>query len=161
MYRKMIFILVTMLPMIENNQKSIILLLFTTLFTSFTFMHKPFTLFRLNDMEQKSNLAVLITIFAGCLYVLSIHDFLKAIAFLGILVFNLGFFLLWLATVINIYVNVYAKKIYKFCPKLMNFLAILQKTMNSTDFNLNFPRYAKSFYKKFKENTKKYSLNQF
>lgn len=161
MYRKMIFILITTLPMIENDQKSLILLLLITISACLTYYHKPFTLFRLNDMEQKSNLAAVITIFAGCLYVLSVHEIIKAFAFLAIAVYNLGFLFLWLVTVINIYVNVYSKKIFKFCPKLMNFLAILQKTANSTEFQLNLHKYAKSFYNNFRENTKQYSLNKF
>lgn len=155
----MIFILITMLPMIENEQKSIILLLFTVLYTFLTYIHKPFILLRLNDMELKSNYAALITTFAGCLYVFSVNDFLKAIAFLAILIFNLGFLMLWLATVINIYITVYAKKIQRYCPRFMNFLAIMQKTMNFTAFTLNFRRYAKSFVKNFRKNTENYSLN--
>lgn len=155
----MIFILITMLPMIENHQKSIFLLLFTVIYTSLTYIHKPFILSRLNEMELKSNYATLITNFAGCLYVFSVNDFLKAVAFLSILLFNLGFLLLWLATVINIYIMVYAKKIQRYCPRFINFLAILQKTMNSTEFTLNFRKYAKSLLKNFQKTSQNYSLN--
>lgn len=157
----MVFILISTLPMIENDQKSLILLLFITISACLTYCHKPFTLLRLNDMEQKSNFAAVITIFAGCLYVLSVHDLIKALAFLAILIYNLLFLVLWLVTVINIYVNVYSKKLFKFCPKLMNFLALLQKTAHSTEFNLNLRKYAQSLFNNFRENSKQYSLNKF
>lgn len=119
MFRKMTFIFINTLPMIENNVKSLIILMISAVSFLLNFKHKPYVLESLNYMEEKSNLTAFVTIFGGCLYVANISEYLKVIVFSTILIINLIFLLKWISTVVHIYAKLYAPKLFKICPKFM------------------------------------------
>ena len=154
----MIFIFFSVYTSIADIEKITFLLFFSTISFTLTMKYRPFTLPKLNAMERQSNMAALITIFSGALYLLGINDTTKALSFFIILLVNMRFFWLWIFTVFHIYMNTYERKIFKCCPGFLNLYAVWQKTSLNTDFNYNFFKYAWNFMSKFKKYQKSYTL---
>lgn len=151
----MIFIFFTVLSHLSNQEKTILLLLFSGFSLYGTVKYKPFILSSLNELEIYSNFAALISIFAGSLYVLDVNDEIKAITFCVIILINTAFSLKWMFSVIDIIKTTFSSKIFKFCPKLIRFYAILQKTRNETSISLFF---LCNLYRNFKKNTQEYDM---
>lgn len=131
MYKKMLFIFISMLPVLDNYQKSLIILLLSGIVFIVSIKHQPFDRHELNKMQEKSNSAAFITVFAGCLYVISVPDILKAIAFAIILITNLRFLLLWFTTVLNLYAKAYAPRLFIMCPRLMRIFQKISSRVNT------------------------------
>lgn len=155
------FICFTLVSNMDNVKKTIFLLFFCTLSYYMTLKHRPFILYRLNILEQQSNLALLLTVFSGSLYVLGVNDFIKTTSFIFILIVNFRFFMIWFFAVAKIYLSVYGKKIFRYFPNCLNFFAIWQKTSNMTDSSFNLVKYFMEFSRKFRQNSELYSLKAF
>lgn len=138
------------------QQKSIILLLFSSISLAFTMKSKPFVLKSLNVLDINSNYTVLFTLFAGSLYILEIGDEAKLLVFFVIIVFNSIFVIRWALAVLDIFVYIYEKQIFKCCPFLLNLVAIIKKTTHETKCSLS---YLGNFARNFIKNMKEYSLN--
>ena len=152
------FICFTLISNMENNQKTIYLLFFCTLSYYLTTKYHPFSLYRLNVLEQQSNLAILLTVFSGSLNVLGVNDFVKTSFFSLILIANFRFFMIWFFAVAKIFINLHGKKLHKYFPRWMNFMAIWQKTSNMMHENFNLIKYCMEFYRRFQKNSELYSL---
>lgn len=135
MARKMLFIIFTMLPSLENGKKTIYLLSFCSISLYLTLKNNPYNRVKLNLIERNSNWAALITIFSGCLYANGVNNIIKAFGFAGILLINIRFMSLWTLTFVGIVLRVYKSKIVKFCPIIFIFLTSLEKSFKKTKFN--------------------------
>lgn len=135
MARKMLFIIFTMLPSLENGKKTIYLLSFCTISLYLTLKSNPYNRVKLNLIERYSNWAALITIFSGCLYANGVNYLIKAFGFAGILFINIRFMSLWTFTFIGIVLRAYKSKIVKFCPIIFIFLTSLEKSFKKAKFN--------------------------
>ena len=155
MYRKITIICFLLISTLENKQKTVYLLFFCTLSYFITFQNQPFMVKRLNVLEEEANLSVLCTIFSGSLYILEISDIVKAVSFVCILIINVRFLIIWFLPVFNIYMMVYGKKIFRYCPRFVNFVALLQKTSNMTKINA---LYLVNFSKNLMENSKAFAV---
>ena len=161
MNRKIIIIGFLLISDLQTNQKIIYLLFVCTLSYFLTLKNKPFMGKRLNILEEEANLSVLLTIFSGSLFILNIDDLTKGITFIAILIINLRFLVIWFIPVVKIYLMVYGKRIFKYFPKLINFVAIWQFTSNTTDFEYNLPRFMFQFARNLINNSRFYNVREF
>ena len=152
------FICFTLLSDMDNAKKTIFLLFFCTFSYYMTLKHRPFILYRLNILEQQSNLAILLTVFSGSLYVLGVNEFIKTTSFIFILLVNFRFFMIWFFAVAKIYLSVYGKKVFKYFPNCLNFFASWQKTSNMTESSFNLVQYFMEFSRNFRQNSELFSL---
>ena len=148
----------TLVSDMDNAKKTIFLLFFCTFSYYMTLKHRPFILYRLNILEQQSNLAILLTVFSGSLYVLGVNEFIKTTSFIFILIVNFRFFMIWFFAVAKIYLSVYGKKVFKYFPNCLNFFAIWQKTSNMTESSFNLVQYFMEFSRNFRQNSELFSL---
>ena len=65
--------------------------------------------------------------------------------FLFIVAVNVIFVLRWFFVVLDAAILSYQTQIFRFCPCLINYVAILQKTFQETFFSYNVVRYTFSF----------------
>lgn len=120
MYRKIIMILVTIIPDNRIFSKGYIVLFVNACAAYFQKVKSPFNDRALNALELKADIASMFTIFIGMFYLMNIPDYLKAICFVVILITNIFFLLCWLkflfyVTFKSIIDNYFIKK---FCPLL-------------------------------------------
>ena len=155
MYRKMIFIFFTILSNISNREKTVILLLISSFSLYETLKYKPFILSSLNKLEIYSNFAALVSIFAGSLYVLEVSNEIKAITFCVIILRNTTFTIKWIISVFDIIMTTFSSKIFRCCPKLIEFYAIFKKSRDETPFSLF---YLCSLFQNCKKNSVEYEM---
>lgn len=137
-----------MIPSFEIYQKSLFLMSICTISSVLNYWRKPYNLPLLNQIEQYSNNAALVTIFSGCLYILDISEVTKEFIFFILLAYNLRFLTAWLLTFLNIYFIVYGRKMIKYCPKFMKFLAVIHKRVNPTKLMYTINKYARLGFEK-------------
>lgn len=159
MFRKIIFLIISIFQEISNPQKSIALIFFS--FSNFLLIIycSPYVIREFNQLEYRSNIAALVTLYCGCLYLEVDNDFTKALLFIAILITNVAFSLIWLINMIKLQIIVHFDKIKKYSPK---FLAAWMSLSLILEYNENLPsnplrmlatfclRYKES-YQRFKE----------
>lgn len=102
MYRKIVFLLVNVIP-IPPSVKNLILLLISAIYFNINYNYRPYIFFELNIIEFLSLKSVLITLFAGIIYVTNeAGEFLKFISFIFIVLFNTHFCCKWIILLIGI-----------------------------------------------------------
>jgi len=158
MYRKMIFIFFSVISSLPNENKCVILLMISSFSLYATLQARPCVLRELNILEVESNIAALITIFAGSLYILDVADELKILVFFFIIIINTIFAVRWLLAVSDIVFLSYEKTILRCCPCLANNFAIFKKTIAETRFNYNLPRFFCQFWSNFSINKREFTL---
>lgn len=159
MFRKLVFIFFTVLSSMQIQQKSVILLFFSSLSLVYTIHSKPFVLNSLNILDVNSNYTILFTLFAGALYISQISEGVRLLIFSIIVVFNTIFVIKWAFGVFEIVTYTYEKNIQKFCPFLLLFIMIVKKTSQETKFTIFIPNYIFWFVKNFLRNRREYRLN--
>lgn len=156
----MIFIFFTVLSSFPNEQKTVILLFVSSLSLIASMHCSPYCLRSLNVLDIHSNYTALITIFAGSLYILDISEEGKNLIFFFIVLFNSIFVIKWAASAFDIFVFIYEKTIFRFCPSLLNIYAIMKKTNHETTFTYNLAKYGLVYGKNFFRNIREYSLTR-
>lgn len=134
MYRKVIIILIAVLFDLNIMSKATMIILINSASTYFTAKLRPFIVASLNDLEYKSNLCSLITIYAGIFYVNISDDFAKAILFIGILLVNINFFMIWLKHVSTTVFGTQLEKIYRCFPNVFHRYVAFQEGKISNFF---------------------------
>jgi len=160
MYRKMIFIFFSVISSLPKENKCVILLMISSFSLYITLQARPSVLTELNILEVHSNFTALVTIFAGWLYILDVADQLKILVFFFIVIINTIFIVKWLLAVFDIVFLTYEKKIFRFCPCLVNNFAIFKKTIAETRFNYNLPRFICQFLSNFSINKREFTLDK-
>lgn len=131
MYRKIIFITVTVMQDADINTRATLLLFFAAFFYISTKMYNPFVLRELNVLEGFSNVAALTNLFFGCLYVLSIDEPFKFLFYCFILMINIYFMLRWFFAVFRLVLNTHREFIDKYLPNFVDrFYEIQDKIFN-------------------------------
>lgn len=128
MYRKIIFIFFYVFQNMSLMTKGSLLLFFGSLFIYLISKTKPFLYSNLNLLEFRSNFSVLITVFAGCLYITEFNEFIKFISFAFVVIINLRFLFKWIHAVIDIMIKQYYSQLEKFMPNCLKFYFLFKKT---------------------------------
>ena len=132
MYRKIIFIFISIIPYISDEQKAIYLIFFSLTSLYLTLFIIPFQLRELNILEAYSNLTAFVTIFAGSLYILDINDYVKVGIFVFLVVVNSMFVVKWISSVFEIIITTYHDKLVKICGSFIYNAA--KKILNRTSY---------------------------
>ena len=131
MYRKVVFISVCFFNQLEIFSKTTLLLFFSSISFILTFQYKPFQDLKTNTLEFYSNLAVIITIYMGALYLSEIGDSLKFFCFLCIFSINGIFFLVWGLLCFEVFyinnLNYIRKRFKKSWRHFLTFMLFLNK----------------------------------
>ena len=131
MYRKVLIVFVSIIFDLGVMVRASFLLLISGISLHFTSNKKPFSVTDLNELELKSNLAALITIYSGMMYMNIDHELSKALFFLILMFTNMGFVFFWVKSLVVIFLSVKAQKLYDTCPGFFNqFIAISEGIIN-------------------------------
>ena len=122
MYRKILFISINVIKDLPLNSKAILLLFLCLMSMLITLSARPFLTEDLNNLEVFSNLAALLIIYSGCLYLIGNSDFLKIFSYLTIFFVNIAFTVLWAISIIKLVLETYEKILIKRSPRLFLFL---------------------------------------
>ena len=158
MFRKMVFILFSLLTNISKEQKTTFLLMFSVFSITATIKCEPYVLRELNLLELHSSLIASITIFAGLLYVLDVGEFLKISFFVLIVLINTIFAMKWFFYFCDMLFYTYETKIFKVCPCLVRKLYILRQTIADTSASFNLPKVIFKFIKNLYQNQKDFQF---
>lgn len=110
-----------------------------------------------NQLEYRSNIAALMTLFCGAMYLEVENDAFKAFLFLAILFTNIAFSLIWLLNMLNLQIIVYFEKLKNYVPRFLSIWMSLSFILEESDELPSAP--IKMFYVakyKFKELYQKY-----
>ncbi len=120
MYRKIIFISVTVMQDADINTRATLLLFFAAFFYISTKIFQPFVLKELNLLEGFSNFAALVSLFFGCLFVLNIEEPLKFLSYFVILIVNVIFLVRWSFSVFRLFLAAHRQSIEKYFPNFVD-----------------------------------------
>ena len=127
MYRKIIIIAIITMFEISFMAKATVILLLSGLSSFYSLKFRPFIISSLNDLENRSNLCSLITIYAGLFYITIENDFAKFLIFLVIILFNINFFYIWLKSLLIIVFSSQLEKFYRLFPNFFTKLWAFQE----------------------------------
>lgn len=119
MFRKVIFLIISIFQEVSIRQKSIILIFFSFLNFLLIIYNAPYLIREFNQLEYRSNIAALVTLFCGALYLEVDNEGFKAFLFVAILFTNIAFSLIWLLDMISLQIIVHFEKLKKFVPRLL------------------------------------------
>ena len=123
MLRKFLLIMVTSFWDSSVNVRALIVLLILAISIYLQISKKPYRSADLNEMEFRSTLVSLLTIYLGLLYIVTQEIQYEALIFILIIAINLYFLLFWLSRVI---VSYSAASLFKYFPRLQVYLMKLQ-----------------------------------
>lgn len=157
MFRKIVFLIISIFQEISLPQKSILLIFFS--FSNFLLIIycAPYVIREFNQLEYRSNIAALVTLYCGSLYLEVDNDSMKAFLFVAILITNIAFSFIWLTNMLKLQIIVHFDKIKKYAPK---FLASCMSISHISDFDEKLPsnplRMLAAFLMRYKENYQRF-----
>ena len=123
MLRKFLLIMVTSFWDSSVNVRALIVLLVLAISIYLQISKKPYRSADLNEMEFRSTLVSLLTIYLGLLYIVTEEIQYEALIFILIIAINLYFLLFWLS---RIFVSYSSVKCFGYFPKLQGYMAKLK-----------------------------------
>ena len=117
MYRKIIFICFSIFQA-QVIIKAMFLLSLSFISLFLIIIYKPFVIKELNQLEYKSDLSALITLYAGNLYLCNISETSQALCFFLIVLINTWFFTNFVYNLLYLFLQIHFDKFYKLFPKI-------------------------------------------
>lgn len=123
MLRKFLLIMVTSFWDSSVNVRALIVLLILAISIYLQISKKPYRSADLNEMEFRSTLVSLLTIYLGLLYIVTQEIQYEALIFILIIAINLYFLIFWITRIIVSYSHT---AVFKFFPRFQNYLVKLK-----------------------------------
>lgn len=123
MLRKFLLIMVTSFWDSSVNVRALIVLLILAISIYLQISKKPYRSADLNEMEFRSTLVSLLTIYLGLLYIVTQEIQYEALIFILIIAINLYFLIFWITRLI---VSYSTSGIFKFFPRCQTYLLKLK-----------------------------------
>ena len=154
MLRKFLLIMVTSFWDSSVNVRALIVLLILAISIYLQISKKPYRSADLNEMEFRSTLVSLLTIYLGLLYIVTQEIQYEALIFVLIIGINLYFMVFWFT---RIFVSYSQAGCFKYFPKLQSYMLKLNIGLYFINFPLQFFSLFCKFFKfplNFQKNSK-------
>lgn len=127
MLRKFLLIMVTSFWDSSVNVRALIVLLILAISIYLQISKKPYRSADLNEMEFRSTLVSLLTIYLGLLYIVTQEIQYEALIFILIIGINLYFLIFWITRII---VSYSSSSVFSIFPRLQRYLLKLKTGKN-------------------------------